>query len=184
MSYDFDNEYGNDNEQSGPKALRDQLEKLKSQLAEKDKELGSLREANTALETKVKSSTLRDAFADAGIDAKYARFAERDGVEPTKEAVEKWREENAEVYAFLAQKPAAEANASQGEQEEEPQAPVADNVSPAFAALLAQAQGLESSGHPSGSTDIVNALEGIDPNKVESREQLVELLGALGAPLD
>lgn len=170
---EFDDDYGN-----GPKALRDALKKAQDELKARDKELDALRQTNESLTKQVKTTTLRDALTDAGVDPKYARFAERDGVEADAEAVKKWVEESREVYAFLATKPATnEDPADESDQGGD------DNVDPELMAQILAAQRVETSGRPSGSTTIESVLEGTDPSQFKSQADFNAFLAKLGAPV-
>lgn len=170
--YDDNDDY--DQEQSGPKALRDALEKAKRELAEAKKALEAEVAAKADLEKKVKSSTLRDALTDAGIDPKYARFAERDGVEATPESVKKWVDESKDVYAFLAPKAQAREQEQDGPE---------DVVDPDLVAGIEAGQSAESGGQPRGSNSVIDTLAGADPSSFKSEAELYAYLQKLGAPV-
>lgn len=177
--YDYDDFDDNGQEQSGPKALREALEKAKADLKARDAKLAEQENQIAELSKAVKSNTLRDALSDAGIDPKYARFAERDEVEPDVDSVKQWVEDNRDVYAFLAKAAAPQGEQVEGEQE---QAPPADEIDPELVAALQAGQGLESTGQPVGSSNIAELLAGTDPSKFNSEAEIDNLLRQLGAP--
>ena len=177
--YEDDDEYGTD-EQSGPKGLRTKLASVEKEKAALEKQLKELTESNATLTKQVKSTTLRQALTDAGVDPKYARFAERDEVEATPESVAKWVEESKDVYAFLAAKPAATptGDADDDSADDGP----TDELDPAFVEQILAGQQAETSGRPSGSSTIHDVLSGIDPSKFKTEQELDSFLRKLGAP--
>jgi hypothetical protein len=172
--YEDDSDYGQD--QNGPKALRDALKKAQDDLKARDTEIASLKEQASTLSKQVKSTTLRQALQDAGVDPKYARFAERDEVEPDEAAVKKWVEDNREVYAFLNKPAPGSQNPSDAGD-----AGTDDEIDPALADAIAAGQRLESNGRPGGSTSVLEALEGADPTSFKSEAELDAFLNGLGA---
>lgn len=172
--YDDDDDYTD-----GPKALRDALKKAQDELKARDAKIADLEKTNTDLATKVKTTTLREALQASGVDPKYARFAERDEVEATPESVKQWVDDNKDVYAFLAPKAESPADPTDDEGDDGP----GDEIDPELADAINAAQRVESSGRPSGSTNLIQQLEGIDINKVQTRAELEKLLGGLGVPL-
>lgn len=168
---DFEDESG-----SSPKDLRAALAKANKALKAKEAELAERDTQLADLAKKVKTVTLRDALSAAGVDPKYARFAERDEVDATPEAIAAWVDENKEVYAFLG-KPAATATDDDEAQETE------DEIDPDLAAGVLAGQQVEGTGRPSGSTNLIQQLEGIDTKSVQTREELEKLLAGMGVPL-
>lgn len=168
---------------TGPKALRDQLDKLKAELKEQAKELEKAKSENAELVTKVKATTFRDALSDAGIDPKYARFAERDGVEPTAEAVKQWVEDNRDVYAFL-QKSTAPSTDEVTDEEQGDEVVEEDQIPEELAEAIRQGQATEGVGRPSGSSTVVKALEQAQANldQFKTEEEVDNYLRSLGAP--
>jgi hypothetical protein len=176
--YDDDDDFDG----NGPKALRDALKKVQDELKAAQKELEDERKTNADLAKQVKTTSLRDALSDAGVDPKYARFAERDEVDADVESVKKWVEENKDVYAFL-NKPAAATDAPAGDVVDAGDEEEVDDLDQDFVDQVLAAQAVETSGRPSGSTTVMQTLEGVDLNKVTSQEDIVKLLKELGAPL-
>ena len=176
--YDDDDDF----DSTGPKALRDQLAKIKKDLADAQKELTKANEEKADLQTKVKSSTLRDALSDQGIDPKYARLAERDGAEPTPEGIKAWVKENEDVYAFL-QKPDRAPEVDDGEQDDGDEADE-DGFDPDLEQEIRLGQQTESTGRPSGSSTVLQALEqaGADLSRFKSGDEVDAFLRSLGAP--
>ena len=176
--YDEDDDYGQTD--NGPKALRDALKKAQDDLKARDAEIATLKEQAATLSKQVKSSTLRDALSDAGLDPKYARFAERDEVEPNVESVKKWADENKDVYAFL-NKPAAEAPPGDDDGDAGDAGPE-DQIDPALAAQILAAQQLSSDGRPSGSTTIQDTLAAINLDQFKDGSEIDALIRSMGAP--
>lgn len=172
----FDEDEDQD-QQSGPKALRDQLKKLEKQLSDLTKDLDTERKTNADLAGRLKSTSLNEAVRDAGIDVKYAKFVDLGDTEPSKDAVEKWAADNKDVYAFLNNVPTHEVEG------EEDGPAVEDELPEGLREALQSAQRAEQSGRPSGSKDTLTQLEQIDPSKITNRVQLLELLEKMGAPL-
>ena len=170
MSGYFDDD---EQDQNGPKALRDALAKAKADLEQARKDLEAERATNAELSTKVKSISLRDTLSAAGVDPQYARFAERDGVEASEDAVKKWVEENKAVYAFLAPKAT-----SATEDNEEP----VDVIDPALEAGIAAGQQAEAGARPSGTATIIDTLNGTDLSQFKSEAEVDAYLRSLGAP--
>lgn len=170
--YDDDDDYTD-----GPKNLRDALKKAQDQLAQVQKDLEAERSSSADLAKKLKATSLRDALSDAGVDAKYARFAERDGVEPDVEAVKKWAAENADVYAFLAPKSAPAADdGDDGPDGQEDQLPQE------FVDQVRAGQRVENTGRPSGSSTVLEALTTVDPASFKTERELDDYIQSLGAP--
>lgn len=170
---DDDNEYGQP--QDGPKALREAHDKAIAKVKELEAKLAEQTKLNDEQAAKLKSTSFRDALADAGLDPKYARFAERDGVEPTAEDVKKWAEENKDVYAFLAPKsePTREGDEEQVEFED---VSGQDSLDPDYEAQMRAGQQAESTGRPSGSATVEQALASTDVSQFKTREELEKFL--------
>lgn len=176
----FDEDTETYGQETAPKALREALEKANKDKTELEKRLADLQKANDDLAKQVKSTSLRDAMSDAGLDPKYARFAERDEVEPNVDSVKKWAEDNKDVYAFLA--PRSE-SAQEPQENADPQDQV-DDMDPDMAEALGQAAGLQANGKPVGSATITDVLASTDVSKFRTREELNKFLDGLGAPRD
>lgn len=134
-NYEYDDDYEFEDEQpNGPKALREQVKKLQSQLQAKDKELGKLRSSLT-------DRNVTDVLAGKNFKnpdrVKKAILA--DGVDATDpSAVQTWLQENGDDYAKAA--PASEGS------EDEPATSVDPEVVDAH-------QKLDVQGGPSGLGD-------------------------------
>lgn len=70
---------------------------FRSHLAKVEKENKELRATNDKLLTQVRMSTITQVLTTKGVNTKIARLVPAD-VEPTVEAVEKWLEDNAELF--------------------------------------------------------------------------------------
>ena len=173
--YDDDDDF----EQSGPKPLRDQLDKLKEQLRQAQKDLDAERSSSADLAKKLKTTTLRDALSDAGVDPKYARFAERDEVDADVESVKKWAAENADVYAFLS-KPAPAQRADDSDEDDSDGQE--DQLPEGFVNQILAGQQVENSGRPSGSSTVLDALTKVDPAQFKTERELDDYIKSLGAP--
>lgn len=183
MSYDLnDDEFNFDDDQTqGPKALREQVKKLAKQLETLTGELEAERKEKAELAGQVKSVSLRDALSAAGVDAKFLKVAEKDGVEPTEEAVKKWVKENEDIYSF---KP-VEAKPQQGEPDgEEEQEFEDDETDEELRAAIEAGQATESAGRPSGSSTTIQALEQANANlgQFKTEAEIDAYLAQLGAP--
>lgn len=162
-----------DEQPSGPKALRDardaavkKAEELQAELEKRDKTIAEL-------SGKVKSSSLRDALQDAGVDPKYARFADRDGIEPTAEAVKTWVEENRDVYAFLnASQQSAPTEGEPGEQAKQEGEETGGEMDPDYVEQLRAGQAAASVGRTPGPTNIEQALEGANPASFQTEAEI------------
>jgi hypothetical protein len=166
-----------DDQQSTGKGLRAQLEAALAADKARLKEIETLKKSNEELQKKLLSTSLRDALADAKIDAKYARFAERDGVEATPDGVKKWIEENREVYSFLSRPPEGQAAEVANVEPEK-----RDVVDPQLVDAVTRARGIESSGTLSSSGDITAKLDGVGGQKFGSYAELTAALAAAGVP--
>lgn len=89
----YDEQYENDNEANGPKALREALEKANKRVAELEK-------ANSDLTSKVSQFSLASILSEKKVPGNIAKWLKRDSVEPTAEAVDKWLEENGADFGW------------------------------------------------------------------------------------
>ena len=99
-------------QQDGPKALREALEKANKEKAELAKQVAELN-------SKVSQFSLAQVLSDKKVPANVAKWLKRDNVEPTAEAVDKWLNENGADFGW---KPGAVQEASEGATAEEAQA--------------------------------------------------------------
>ena len=137
MSYD-DDQF--DDQQSGPKALRDELAKVKKLLADAQAE-------NAKLSVNVKTVTLENLMRDKNIPPKIQRWIKRDEVDPSPEAVDKWLAENGEDFGYKpGQAQTDSASTPEGEQSTSTEAPAATAVQSVLSAediaALERIQGL------------------------------------------
>lgn len=178
-------------QQDGPKALRDALDKANKAIAEREKKLDEALKRIESFERKEKASTLGQLFQDKGVDPKYARWADKDGIEPTEDAVAAWIEENKDLL------PAAQSNEDSQRNEPGNQGPQGQQADP-FAGLpeevraaLAAMQGsqeLESEAmtgipfDPRAEEAVEASLSAVASN-AKSEADIVAALKAMGAPL-
>ena len=183
MSYD-DDQF--DDQQSGPKALRDELAKVKKALADAQAE-------NAKLSANVKTVTLENILRDKHIPANIQRWLKRDEVEPSPEAVDKWLAENGEDFGYKpGQAPTDSASTPEGEQPKSVEAPAATAVESVLSAddiaALERIQGLLAGGTgqtlmSDQVTNVVNAVESnLSPNA--TFEDAVKELAAQGIAIE
>jgi hypothetical protein len=180
MSDNLWDEFETDDEGQTPGDLRNLVKKLQKQLKTVQGQLEEKDSTINELTNKVKATSLRDLLTEAKIDPKFARLAERDGVEPTAEAVKKWVDDNKDFYSFTPAAAASEqddAGDDQGEGEE-------DHVDPDLVAAVAQGQATEGVGRPSGSSTVTETIRQAmaNPGQFKSREDMIAFLKDLGAP--
>ena len=174
---DFDDydEQGN----NGPADLRKALEKAKRDLkAAQDRAEAAEQAAADALQ-KVKATSLRDLLTDAKVDPKFARLAERDGIEPTAEAVKSWIAENKDFYNFGPAKAATEQVADEEEQAEDEEV---DDLDPTYRAAIEQSGRIESGSAGVGSTSLIDRIQSLKASG--SLDELYKGLADLGAPIN
>lgn len=94
--------------ENGPKALREALEKANKKLAELEK-------ANAEKDTQLAKQSLANVLRDKKVPDSIQKWIKRDEVAPTEEAVEKWLEENGSDFGW---KPGGQ-EASEGAKPEE-----------------------------------------------------------------
>lgn len=191
MSYDeYDHEQ--DNETQGPKALRDALEKANKALADREKKLDEALARIGDFERKAKSENLSNLLKAKNVDPKYARWAEKDGIEPTEDAVAAWLKENEDLIPVSGTKPANEAadDHDTDDVQEDQGDPFADLPAEMQAALaaLGNSQALEAAAVPTPPVDErseaarLNAINAV--GKAASNEaELLAALAKLGAPV-
>lgn len=91
-------EYEDDDQTTGPKALRDALAKANKRAEEAEKAAQDIAEKFAALEKAQKSQSLTQLLTAKGVNPKLAKWLDKDGVEPSEEAVDAWIEENGEFF--------------------------------------------------------------------------------------
>lgn len=168
-----------DRNDPSPGDLRNLVKKLQKELKDRDEKLAAQGKTIDDLTGQVKATSLRDLLTAQNIDPKFAKVAERDGVEPTEDAVKQWRQDYDGIYAF---RPAAEQSLEDdaGDEGEGDEGHVPDGLDDALQA----GQNLEGAGHPSGSSTISDALRAAraNPGQFKTEEELDAYLRKLGAP--
>lgn len=167
-----------DNDENGPKALRDHVKNLEKQLAAANEEKDDLMAQVTDLSGRVKKASLADLLKEKGIDPKFASRADRDGAEPTAEGVEAWIEENRDFYNFGTSAKADPEGEPSGEPEGEPTIP--DGMDEGVRA----GQALDASGVAPSEVTQLSKLQSIDPTKFNSRAELEAAIAAAGVTFD
>jgi hypothetical protein len=168
-------DYDYDDQNDGPKALRELVDKLQKQLKDQEKALEAEKAEKATLSAQVKKASLADLLKKAGVDPKFAARADKDGADATEEGVKAWIEENKDFYNFGPAKPAEEAQEPSGE----------PNVSAEMAAAIQASQSLDASGVTPSEVNVLEKIQSLDtnPRKV-SEAQLRENLAALGIKVD
>lgn len=166
-------DYDFDDDNAGPGDLRKALEKAKAALAAKEKELEAERTARADAEKKAKASTLRDVLSGLKVDPKFARLAERDGVEADEASVKKWIDENKDFYNFTPSAPKADEPEPERVEQE-------DEFDPDYANAIEAAGRVAAGSAGMGSSSVIDQIADLDAG---SYEELVQKLADLGAPL-
>lgn len=164
-------------EDNSPAGLRAALKKAKAAEKAALKRAEDAEAKATQFEAQVKKSSLGDLLRAQGIDPKFAKLADRDGAEATEEGVKAWIEESKDFYNFGA--PKQESVQQQDAADEDG----ADDTDPDYEAAIRAAQSLDAQGVNPSEVAIEKKLQGIDPSKVGSRDELLSKLKELGAPL-
>lgn len=184
MEYD---EY--DEQTGGPKALRDALEKANKEKAQLAKQVEEALAKVADFEKRQKAQSLSDLLKAKGVDPKYARWADKDDVEPSEDAIDKWLQDNKDLIPVASgdsqqSDPAPEATNS-GEQGD-PFAGLPDEVRTALAAMQTsqqlEAQSTTVAFNPRAEEAIEKSLGAIAEN-AKSEADLIKALQALGAPI-
>jgi len=174
-----------DQDDAGPKGLRAALKKAQAELAAAVKEKDTLSKQVADLAAKEKSRSLTDILASKGVSPKIAKFVEKDGVDPTEEAVSAWLDENADVFNIKTESaPEGDgAENTEGAGQSDPFAGMPDEVK-AILAAMQQTQATEAGGSSAngedGQTDAAIAAIGSQAN---SEADITAALKALGAPI-
>lgn len=186
MEYD---EYDETETNGGPKALRDALEKANKEKAQLAKQVQEALAKVADFEKRQKAQSLSDLLKAKGVDPKYAKWADKDDVEPSEDAIDKWLQENKELIptssADSPQNDPAPERTNVGEQGD-PFAGLPDEVRSALAAMQSSQQ-LESQAtsvafDPRAEEAIEKSLGAIADN-AKSEADLIKALQALGAPI-
>ena len=167
-----------DFEENGPAGLRKALKKVQAELAAEKAALKRAEEAEVkaaAAEGLAKKASISDLLRAQGIDPKFARLADRDGAEATEEGVKAWVEENKDFYNFGAPK--------QGSVQQDDANDEGSDVDPDYEAQIRAAQSLDAQGVSHSEVGIDKKLQGIDLSKITDRNELLQKLAELGAPL-
>jgi hypothetical protein len=164
---DFD-----DDQQSGPKALRDQLKKEQAARKKLEADLAEIKARAEKAEQAAKRQTLAELFKEAGVP-RAARWAEKDGIEPTKEAVAAWLKENAEDFAPPAPKPTPTPQTDGDGQQDDQQVDPDGSMDPNLLALLEAEGNLGAQSGSPGARTQMQRIEALDPTKFGSFEEYV-----------
>ena len=192
----YDDEYDEQGQESGSE-LRKQLEKaLKAnrELAEKVASFESAEKAKQARES------LETILKDKGVKPGLVKWLEKDGVEPSKDAVDKWLAENGEFFNVTADgkttettNDSSEQGESNGQEQHQAQSQSADpfadlppELRAAFEAMAA-GQALESEAvsvqvDPKAEGVVQRSLEIVGEN-AQSEADVLSALAKLGAPV-
>lgn len=93
----YDSEYDDDDQLDGPKALREALKAEKSARKEAEKALNELR-------TRDRQRTVSDVLKSKGASPALSRFVLLDLEEVDEKAVDKWLDENGELFGYAPDK--------------------------------------------------------------------------------
>lgn len=162
--WDFsdENDQNQQNQQNQGNGLRAQLERALS-------EIKTLKDSNSALTKQVREATISSHIKEKGLNPKIAKLIPTD-VENTKEALDKWFEENADLF------PAPVSTEGQGDA----QTRVAEDEDPERAMEAEQmdrmADVANSGRVPQRQEDLMAKLR--DPNLTQ--EKLLEIIAAAG----
>lgn len=189
----YDNEYDeNQDAQSGPKALREALDKANKEKAALAKQVQEALDKVAEFEKRQKSQSLSDLLKAKGVDPKYAKWADKDDIEPSEDAIDAWLAENKDLIPAVgeskesATNPPAEQSAPEGNQGD-PFAGMPDELRTALAAMQSSQQ-LESSSSttipvdPRAEGAVEKSLAAIAAN-AQNEGDLLKALAALGAPI-
>jgi hypothetical protein len=186
MEYDEFDEQAN-----GPKALRDALDKANKEKAALAKQVQEALDKVAQFEKQHKAQSLSDLLKAKGVDPKYAKWADKDDVEPSESAIDAWLEDNKELIPVASVEdsqpnPPANENANSGDQGD-PFAGLPDEVRTALSAMQSSQQ-LESNASsvapfdPRAEDAVEKSLGAIAAN-AQSEADLLKALSALGAPI-
>ena len=166
---DFD-----DDQQSGPKALRDQLKKEQAARKKLEADLAEIKQRAEKAEQAAKRQTLAELFREAG-NPRAAKWAEKDGIEPTKEAVDAWLKENAEDFPTAPKQPAPTPQPD-AEPEGDQQVDLDASMDPNLLALLEAEGNLGAQSGSQGTRTPMQRIDALEPSKFGSFEEYVAAL--------
>jgi len=189
--YDDDFDFDDDDQQPTPKNLRDALKKANAALAkERADKQAALERAEKAEKAAARSQNLTDLLKEKGVSPRFAKWAEKDSVDATAEAVEAWLKENPE---FLPAKPAAKDGepapkqkvtldgVEPDEEDEDDEPPLSSaSLDPNLLALLEADGNLGAQGTAPANRTPIQRLADIDNSKYDDFDSLV---GALNKEL-
>ena len=164
-----------DFEDNSPAGLRKALAKAKAEAKAALKRAEEAEAKAKTAEAQAKKASISDLLRDQGIDPKFARLADRDGAEATEEGVKAWVEENKDFYNFGAPKREVQQHDAEDES--------ADDVDADYEAQIRAAQSLDAQGVNPSEVAVERKIQGVDLNKIGSRDELLQKLAELGAPL-
>lgn len=187
-------EYEDDDQTTGPKALRDALAKANKRAEEAEKAAQDIAEKFAALEKAQKSQSLTQLLTAKGVNPKLAKWLDKDGVEPSEEAVDAWIEENGEFFNIKPSAPAdngADSASELGvapENSGDPYQGLPPEVQAALSAmqnsqnLEASATSTPSAADPKAEGAALAVIEAIGKNAT-SLDDVLSSLQKLGAPI-
>jgi hypothetical protein len=108
----YDGEYDDDDQLDGPKALREALKAEKAARKEAEKALNELR-------TRDRQRTVSDVLKSKGASPALSRFVLADVEDVDEKAVDKWLEENGELFGYEPSNPGEVADGVTEEEAEE-----------------------------------------------------------------
>jgi hypothetical protein len=162
-AFDGDEE-DNNGQDAGPKALRDRLKSL-------EKENRELKEQNTTLSKRVRTTSVSDVVKAKGYNPKVAALIPAD-IEASEDAIGKWLEEFADVFS-LKKTEETPATTAEVEDASSDDGSVGDDVADALSAI---ANVSSSSITPTRQSDLLKQIN--DPNL--SQDKFLDLLRANG----
>lgn len=180
MSYDYELD-GNDQEQGGPKALREALDKANK----------ALEAANAMIAkqgTELSEIKLGQVFNEKAVPAALQRLMKAEKVEPSAEAVDKWLADNGSDFGW---KPGGAAETAEGQEsapQEAPPAEVQSVLTPEDVAAQQRLQSVAAGSNSQTQTSdqieaAVAAVESSLPANADY-SQVVAALKAQGIPIE
>lgn len=161
----------------GPADLRKALAKAKKEATDARKEREDMAKQLAELSGKVKGNTLAELLQAKGANPKAAKYALKDDVEATPEAVDAWLAENGEFFTN-------KASTNEGESgEESGTKPTGDMADLLTALQNSRDMSLDSSATPNATEQALLAKVAELGNNVHSEAEITAALRALGAPV-
>lgn len=174
---DFD--FEDDEQLQGPKALRDALKKAQKALEAAAKRAEEAEARAAKAEKEAKSKSLADLFRDKGVDPRFVKWAEKDNLDATAEAVDGWLKENPEFApAKKQQQPDTPDGADEADEAGDEGNPLDSDASmdPNLLALLQAEGNLGAQGGARATRDPLQRIAALDGDKFGSYEEYVAAL--------